>query len=454
MARAAPLAIVVFLLAVAPAASATNRYAAPTSRGTGSCLSAANACDLATAVDGAGSGDQVFVRGDLAAFNLGTSNLGYFNPNAIHVHGTGGRPQLNFTTGFFTLHAGSSLDNVSIASARNGVALNLAGASADRVVVRSSGPSGACGAADATLTNSVCASSTPLSGATVGVLTGDGHDILRNDTFYSTASGSQPGIRIRGLGDVGAPATADIVNVIARGEKSGGAGIEAYSDGSEDSTVNISYSNASAVASPSAPAREHVNTDATDQSPNPALPLFIDPSHGNFREMPGAPTIDHGVNSPANGTHDLAGNPRTVHGRTDIGAFEFIPDTFKGVVIVTTKTPVNKGHVTIKVRCPGNAAGPLAGGPGSCKGKLTLRTAKKVNTSGLTASKKKKLTLGSSTFSLRAGITGGIRIDISKKGLALLKQRTTLKTVATAVAHDGRGKVRTTTGKVKLELGK
>ena len=173
------------------------------------------------------------------------------------------------------MHAGSSLDNVSIASARNGVALNLAAASADRVVVRSSGPSGACGAADATLTNSVCASSTPLSGATVGVLTGDGHDILRNDTFYSTASGSQPGIRIRGLGDVGAPATADIVNVIARGEKSGGAGIEAYSDGSEDSTVNISSSNASVVASPSAPAREHVNTDATDQSPNEVFSYWM-----------------------------------------------------------------------------------------------------------------------------------------------------------------------------------
>ena len=51
-----------------------------------------------------------------------------------------------------------------------------------------------------------------------------------------------------------------------------------------------------------------------------------------------------------------------------------------------------------------------------------------------------------------AGITGGVRIDISKKGLALLKQQTTLKTVASAVAHDGRGKVRTTTGRVKLEL--
>ena len=451
MARGATLAIVVFMLALAPAASATNRFAAPTSRGTGSCLSAANACDLPTAVNGAGTGDQVFVRGDLGVFNLGASNLGYFNANVIHVHGTGGRPQLNFTTGFFTLHAGSSLDNVSIASARNGATLNLAGATADRVVVKSSGADGACGASGATLTNSVCASSTPLLAGT-GALVGDGHDILRNDTIYSAANGSRPGVFIRALSDNGFPSTADIVDVIARGEKGGGAGIEVYSDGSEDSTVNISYSNASAVASPIASAREHVNTDATDQSPNPALPLFVDPLHGNFRELPRAPTIDHGVNSPANGSHDLAGNPRTVHGRTDIGAFEFIPDTFKGVVIVTTKGTVKKGHVTIKVRCPANTVGPLAGGPGSCTGKLTLRTAKKVDTTGLAASKKKKLTLGSSSFTLRPGITGGVRIDISKKGLTLLKQQTTLKTVASAVAHDGRGKVRTTTGRVKLEL--
>src|SRR5436305_4615343 len=122
MARGAPLAIVVFMLALAPAASATNRFAAPTSRGTGSCLSAANACDLPTAVNGAGTGDQVFVRGDLGVFNLGASNLGYFNANVIHVHGTGGRPQLNFTTGFFTLDAGSSLTNVWISLTRYGPA--------------------------------------------------------------------------------------------------------------------------------------------------------------------------------------------------------------------------------------------------------------------------------------------------------------------------------------------
>ena len=56
---------------------------------------------------------------------------------------------------------------------------------------------------------------------------------------------------------------------------------------------------------------------------------------GDFREAADSPTIDAGVNEAANGTTDLAGNPRALPGHltcdevppaiTDVGAYEFVP---------------------------------------------------------------------------------------------------------------------------------
>lgn len=56
-----------------------------------------------------------------------------------------------------------------------------------------------------------------------------------------------------------------------------------------------------------------------------AQPRFVDPANGNFAEALGSPTIDAGVLLPGMPTLDLAGNPRVLGGRIDIGAFEFVP---------------------------------------------------------------------------------------------------------------------------------
>jgi hypothetical protein len=53
-----------------------------------------------------------------------------------------------------------------------------------------------------------------------------------------------------------------------------------------------------------------------------AAPVFVDATAGDFHEVSGSPTVDAGVNDAANGTTDLDGNPRTVNGATDIGAYE------------------------------------------------------------------------------------------------------------------------------------
>ena len=82
---------------------------------------------------------------------------------------------------------------------------------------------------------------------------------------------------------------------------------------------------------------------ATNQT---APPFFVDAEAGDFREAADSPTIDAGVNEAANGTTDLAGNPRTLPGQltcdqvplaiTDIGAYEFVP------VAPTCPPPIEK----------------------------------------------------------------------------------------------------------------
>ena len=55
-----------------------------------------------------------------------------------------------------------------------------------------------------------------------------------------------------------------------------------------------------------------------------AAPLFVDPTHGDYREAEGSPTIDGGAPQEV-GSLDLAGGPRIIGGAPDMGAFEFVP---------------------------------------------------------------------------------------------------------------------------------
>jgi hypothetical protein len=82
--------------------------------------------------------------------------------------------------------------------------------------------------------------------------------------------------------------------------------------------VSLDYSNFDNVAdcigcSSSPPGSAHNQT---------AAPLLVNLGAGDFHQALGSPTVDAGVDDPANGTADLDGNPRTLGPATDIGAFE------------------------------------------------------------------------------------------------------------------------------------
>jgi hypothetical protein len=126
-------------------------------------------------------------------------------------------------------------------------------------------------------------------------------------------------------------------------------------------TLTISHSNfGSTDAHGGTPANGHFNTDATDQHTPPAL---VNPGAGNFRELAASPTIDAGITSPANGAADLDGRPRTVNGKTDIGAYErgtpITPVTLRphGTKITKTKIRVKKRRATFRFKAKGTVKG-------------------------------------------------------------------------------------------------
>jgi hypothetical protein len=72
---------------------------------------------------------------------------------------------------------------------------------------------------------------------------------------------------------------------------------------------------------------ESPETTLTDDHPVAALPAFVSPLTGDFHLAPGSPLIDAGLPGaelePGEFKTDIAGNRRIVHGRRDVGPYEY-----------------------------------------------------------------------------------------------------------------------------------
>jgi len=70
-------------------------------------------------------------------------------------------------------------------------------------------------------------------------------------------------------------------------------------------------------------------------------PAFVDLAHGNYRLQIGSPCIDAGTNIPAVVPTDLDGNPRTVNGIVDMGAYENQNTSLVHYVNLSNSVPVS-----------------------------------------------------------------------------------------------------------------
>ena len=304
------------LVAAPAAASAASRYAAPTSQGTGDCSSAANACPIATAVGGASSGDNILVLANLGSYNLGSSTIAPGASTTLHFYGVSGRPTLFNDGSNYVMHLtapSSSAENLALETGGMSFSPTTGTITVDRMFATSTNQSCYFGGG-VTMTNSVCWGDGNEPGGPV--LETDGTNTLRNDVVWATGTIAYG---IRNFGRGGRNGDDILINTIVRDTESGSSDLYANSDGTQTATFDVSYSNYATTQAAGDAALDHFNGDSTDQTTFPAL---VDPNTGNFHEQSTSSTINSGVTSAANGSEDLDGNPRTVNGKTDIGAYE------------------------------------------------------------------------------------------------------------------------------------
>jgi hypothetical protein len=312
----------VVFLALAPAAWAGQRFAAPAGTGTG--CTQEKPCSLPEAVAAAKAGDEVII----GTGTYPVASPGIFTPPGatnIQIHGDPSGPMPRLSAAFagivFALNqAGDSLSYVEIENdANNGVGiLCFGGGRLERVRVRVVGntAAGAFAFADCAIRNSLFrvegASSTSLQAAPGS--SGKTSASARNITAIASGSGSS-GVRAEYNEGTPGEFTLELENSIAQGTEQD---LKAQSGLKGPGNIIVSHSNFDT----STPVGEAKVIDGGGNQT--ASPIYVDAENGDFREAAGSPTIDTGIAGQL-GPLDLAGNTRILGAAPDIGAFEFVP---------------------------------------------------------------------------------------------------------------------------------
>lgn len=324
MKRVLLLAMAALLVVPATALGAT-RYATPGGVGSGTC-GEATPCSLAYAITAAPAGAEVVVAS--GTYPVAATIEAKVSLSIRGVAG-GPRPRLVGAKEVTPLKSGEPLviSGLAIESTESGTGSLFAYADGDifdHLELIANGPAGNGALAlrpgvNWTLTDSLLVARGPnavglfVQGVAAGTAT------MRNDTVVAEGKESL-GVAITGV----APSVDKSIqafNVIAIGEIAAEA---------KDNKGAIS-----AIAFDHSDLQGKVLGTVTSTAAQTGAPKFVNAAAGNYREASGSPTIDAGVENPANGVIDLDGNPRSLPGYLtcgpeptgvpDIGAFEFVP---------------------------------------------------------------------------------------------------------------------------------
>lgn len=322
MKRAALLLASVAVLASPAGALAAVRYASP-SGGTAPGCPQVQPCSLATAISVASANDEVVVTP--GTYNV-ASKIESTMP--LSVHGIPGQPlpRIIGASGVVPLAlpaAAVSVGYLAVEATESPLGAIAAVGSGDvfdhlELVGHGIATLALRPGSQFTLTDSLLTSDGETAALFVqGVESGSPQ--LRNDTLVATGPESV-GISLF-VTNAAAAVTIEATSVIAEGTH-----FDAEAGATAGGTAAIAF--------------DHSNLDTTKglvtaTASQIVPPLFVNAAAGDYREAQASPTVNAGINDPANGTTDLAGNPRALPAFltcgapppaiTDIGAYEFVP---------------------------------------------------------------------------------------------------------------------------------
>jgi hypothetical protein len=332
---AAATALVALALAI-PAVAGAATYASPT--GSGTECSIASPCLITEAVNNSVGGSPVVLlfgaNGQYGSAGTPIATALKPKPN-VTVEGEAGRPRptvhinkaLDFTAG------GIHVDHVGfVAYDPGGSGLGLLNGSANDIFVHASGNTGSACMLNgiSTITNSVCQADqanyvalyTNNSSASTDDVT------ARNVTLYATSPTQGVGA-FADAENASAVVHMTLIDVIARGADAD-VDVQTGIPGAV-ATLDVTHSNYKKAVASAATLNDNGGNQTTVD------PIFSD---GSYHQAPGSPTIDAGVNDPANGAADFDGDPRSLgSGVTDIGADEFVPAPLVATLDATAVGP-------------------------------------------------------------------------------------------------------------------
>ena len=313
----------------AATAVAANRFASPV--GSGTACTVQSPCDIVTAVNQAGAGDDVTIEpGTYGSPSAPLTTELAPSTSPVTIHGEAGQPRPVIDTSAFNgFGVGDqvSLSDVDVedsSSQLRASAIFVYGHSgtADHVVAHATGTDDMFGCkVVGQLVDSVCWGSAPNgSGAWVEDY-GPASQVafFHNDTLIGSGTGGYGALVSSSSGWT---AQMNVSNTIIRGSAE-----DVFADAGPGGTTifQADYSDYAAVASTGS----STVTPAGSLHNQSAAPRFVDAATGDFTELASSPTVDAGVDDPLDdGSTDLAGNPRELGVHTDIGAYEFVSPPF------------------------------------------------------------------------------------------------------------------------------
>jgi hypothetical protein len=300
------------------AASAAVRYANPAGTSNLAC-GQADPCDIVTAVSDAANGDTVIIQPGTYSPTMTLDDNGF----TLDIQGQAGSlPVINSSASYgFELMGATTLSNVEVIDNTNSAdAVDSIGhgSTISHVIAESSGQNAVACFAGGLMIDSLCwASGVDGAAAVATSLSTSAEMNFDNDTLIASGSGANAVAAEANVGNL----TLNLNNTIARGTATD---ILAQAGSTMTATVTASHSNFASAMNDGGGGIVNVPS-STENGNQSAEPVFANAAGGNFHELPNSPTIGAGANLSDNGTTDLDGNPREIQGKTDLGAYEFVP---------------------------------------------------------------------------------------------------------------------------------